>query len=1008
MVWTDNTVIGSAGVLIAAEDAGTHLRLFIVFRTGRVRPPFGASIVGDKSGAGFTLDEVSLGSVWSFTDYYSTQAEYQQALDQFASILRSEVRPVPGTGTIVGLHFHEDSLYAVRDVLNVSLTYAVQPGMYVYNSAGQIGLVTAVSSGSDSTNPGMGTGTVSIAAVDEDGFQLAQGDTISVAASIRFRLGRGVFNKGDTVSFSSGWQGKVGHVSLRDGNWESGNALGVAVFVNQTASGINTNATISKVPDDQSRMYVDALITSHYGNVGSVSSVASQSEEAVLWQSTDRGWVPAPVGGVMDFTGGTSEISADDYVYSSQTRTPGDVDVINTGNRDWTNPDNILVEGDGNYATITFSNNESFELASDQLRVDTFGFQLSDNDEVTGFEVKFKGEELSATAANHFSVWLREQNNVWSNYKFQTDDFVAGAETEELAGADGTNWSSNYTNNPPPSIVQSPLFGFQFELRVAPGQDTNFKLDYVGATMYYRSPVGAVLYLYNGSQDVGYIRRASLPILREGAWDGTGEGYLQVSDWYPYVIPAGLEIRTEQNGVGQLVGTTTTQGVLVPALPGSLALERERSRYQMISYNFFANEDRNAIYGVSGAGPAFKYDGKVLQLIQTGLPQETEKPRHVAPHQFRLALGYKWGEVYLSGVGDPLNWEGDTNFATSFAFGDKITGLMPAAGDALAVFTESSTNILLGAPGDANRPVEQKVINHKIGAIEYTVQSIGNRPIFASFRGVETLETMDEFSDFFTAPMTYDISPWLLERLQTAAGLEATDKSVVNSVVVRNKNQYRLFFADGYVLTLTLVGTEREPQNTIQQYWFESDREKYARVFATASGVTSDGRDRAFFSVEERPATIGAGPYTLTPMEVDYVYELDRGRSFDGGTIMSEFSVTHNFGVNPETGQPAPQGTSRYNAYHLHGLAHAYAALRVSRSANYEFMDDPQLPYELVTMGALDKAPQASLSPRYAKGRLSSRGFALTFHVKHESKVEFPHVIQMITLLDDQALKINR
>ena len=180
--------------------------------------------------------------------------------------------------------------------------------------------------------------------------------------------------------------------------------------------------------------------------------------------------------------------------------------------------------------------------------------------------------------------------------------------------------------------------------------------------------------------------------------------------------------------------------IILPTLPGSKKLDDENSRYQMISYNFYASEGTNAIYGCSGAGPAFWYDGTTLDFIDAGVGMVLEKPRHLSQHQSRLCLGYKWGEVYVSDANGPTSFNGQI-FAASYGFGDKITGLMPVSGDALGVFTESATHVLMGNNGGLQAPRTQ-VINHKVGAIEYTVQSMGNRPIFASFRGIETLETI--------------------------------------------------------------------------------------------------------------------------------------------------------------------------------------------------------------------------------------------------------------------------
>jgi hypothetical protein len=333
--------------------------------------------------------------------------------------------------------------------------------------------------------------------------------------------------------------------------------------------------------------------------------------------------------------------------------------------------------------------------------------------------------------------------------------------------------------------------------------------------------------------------------------------------------------------------------------------------------------------------------------------------------------------------------------ASSHGFGDKITGLMPITGLALGVFTESTIGVLLGAALDSEGTgVEQKIINPKSGAIEYTVQNFGNLPIFADFRGVSVLKTTDQYGDFAPDRLTHDVNPWLLDRLQRKAGYETVDRSVVNSIVVRNKNQYRLFFADGEVMTLTLFGSEQVPMVTLQKYWLADDTTKYCRVMATATGVTSDGRDRAFMSVENR--------FDIDMLtEASYVYELDRGVSFDGDPITAYLLLTQYFSSKPED-------IKRFSTLQVHGYAAGVANFHMSRAANYEDMDTTLQGNEPMAMGSGSELPEGELVPKYAVTRLSARGFALSLRIDHASKVEFPHVLQLISFVDDNALRLNR
>jgi len=986
-----------AGVLVeyaGAPAIGTGLSLFaIVFRQDRLRPPWDSVISDREETWSFALTE-GLVTVQKLSALHDTHEEFLEKLSEYTEKLRAVVRPVPGGGTIVGLHYHEDQLYAIRDANRVSVPEGdvdkLIPGMYVYNDAGQVGEVLTADPIENQYH---------IAAVDADGFELNEGDAIHVALTIRFKDGSGEFSKGVVVrGLTSNYQATTGYIERRDGSFESDNALGVVALINGSETLVaELFETFEDITDATNTFVLEAVQFEPNHDATTVETKYLKADVAAIWKSTDDGWVAAAAGRVLQFDTGTNDPTLDTPVPQTSVKFPGTVEIATvTDFADWSGDINsIKAIGGGSITAVPLGGGIWTSAGyTDSLIIKDFKVGLFDDDVITGLSLDFNARnDPTAPGTGSLSASLLDIGSGSRGVTLLKD----AAFSPHIVGADGDTWT---TQELTPEHVNSEAFGFQFNGKTS--HDHAFiSVDAVRVTVYFTAVPGATLYLWDDdlSVDVGTISVRDTVVQSGGFGTDDAKGYFRLKDWSIVDIPANTEIWTKTGGTGLFIANAVGD-IARPVLPGSKKLDANHSRYQMISYNFFASEDRNAIYGVNGAGPAFWYDGTTLDFILTGVDIEKDKPRHIAPHQHRLALGYIWGEVYTSEPGEPTKWDGAL-FAGTFGFGDKITGLMPIAGDALAVFTESSTNTLLGAPG-ADQGAEQKVINHKVGAIEYTVQNIGNRPIFASFRGIETMETMDQFSDFFTAPLTYDVSPWLLDRLQSAAGVETTDKSVVNSVVVRNKNQYRLFFADGYVLTLTYVGPEKEPQNTIQQYWFNSDRLEYARCYATASGVTTRGKDRAFYSVEARPST--PNTKTLGAPEIDYVYELDRGRSFDGGTIEANFLLTYNFTQQ----QQAPMFVKRYNVLHIHGTVAGYASLRVSRAVNYEDIDAPVLPYEDAYFGALSHPPQEEIHAKYAKARLTSRGFAVSVYVSHESAIEFPHNVQMLTFLDDAATKADR
>jgi len=998
LTWTKDDRTSESGVLVQVEDAGTHKGLFIVFRATTSVPPDGATITGDTSGASFVVDTATQ-DIRKITDYYATHQDYLAALDSFAGTLRTEVDPVPGTGSVVGMHFHEDKLYAVRDSRVFTFTddstdWAPKVGGFLISPTSQLGEIVDYDPDTD---------TLSVHAMTADGFDVSATDNCTAALAIRFEDGDGTVDVGDDVSGdTSSYAAVVRFIEVRNGAFDSGNAEGVMLLESQVTLTDGEFTAAENVTNDEAgktgSFTAEEIFEPYLQDVLTVGTVATQAETASLWESSTTGWQKAWVGRRVDIDNGTTDPT-------TAAATPA-----NTGNKlptitsiptprsyriDWTGTasandptpfetDDAGVTNMGtSWARSTYSRKQS-----ETVHLNGFKTQLRNEDVVTGIEVVInaKANTIGADDGGTLYILHKAPSGQYIRATVRVDN--TGGYNDYTVGGQNSKWGENLT----PELVNSVDFKFFMYAR---GHFCDIDINCVKVIVYYNTNTAEQrLYVYDTAttSDVGWIqvRKANLST---GAWDGTGEGYLQLFDWSSPNFNVGMRIMTGAGNTGNLIGILTSD-INFPLLPGSKLLEDNASRYQFISYNFFASEELNAIYGVSGAGRAFYYNGQTLDFIDTGVGEERDKPRHVAAHQTRLALGFAWGEVYVSSVDDPLSFDPIT-LASTHGFGDRVTGLLPLNGIAMAVFTESSIGVLHGAALDSDGAgIRQEVISPNSGAIEYTVQNIGNRPIYADFRGISTLDALEQYGDFGTRPLSYDVTPWLVGRLQRKSGVETTDEKVVHSVVVRNKNQYRLFFADGYVLTCTLVGQEIQPQNTIQRYWLGGTTNKYMKVFATASGVTTGGQDRVFVSAEDRfDVDMSA--------EASYVYELDRGNSFDGFEIQAFFTCSYHFGE-------APYAAHKWNIVHMHGKAAGAASLKISRAVNYEELDNPVMPYEPAPFGSLEHVPSDQGRAYYAKCRLSGRGFAVSLSVDHQSATEFPHIIQMFTFVDDQPIRINR
>lgn len=246
-------------------------------------------------------------------------------------------------------------------------------------------------------------------------------------------------------------------------------------------------------------------------------------------------------------------------------------------------------------------------------------------------------------------------------------------------------------------------------------------------------------------------------------------------------------------------------------LPTQQQIIDNRSRYQFITANFYGDVSLNSIYGAHGLPRAFAYNKQFFYKIYTQPDPTKDSPRHVAYHHGHLALGYERGNVDISVVGQPYNFDGALG-ASSWAIGDNVTGLLSLSGTILGVFAGKS---IWGISGTTVDNFATQVISPKLGAVEYTITDMGF-PVYANAYGIYTLGQTQEYGDYLGTPLSQDISPWLRPRLNRRG---TSNKEVVAAWPVRSKNQYRLAFLDGYVVTMTTSGGAAPPTFSFRKYF---------------------------------------------------------------------------------------------------------------------------------------------------------------------------------------------
>lgn len=277
---------------------------------------------------------------------------------------------------------------------------------------------------------------------------------------------------------------------------------------------------------------------------------------------------------------------------------------------------------------------------------------------------------------------------------------------------------------------------------------------------------------------------------------------------------------SDENQIGVVAARSPDDGIGMSynGLPSCVDILDNRSRYIFITSNFYGDEALTSIYGANGVGRAFAYNGDFFYTIQDHPDADKDKPRHVAYHHGHLALGYKEGRVDISVIGKPYSFDGLLG-ASSWALGDAVVGLLPLSGTILGAFCQNS---IWGISGTTVDNFATQIISPKMGAIEYTITDMGF-PVYANAYGVYTLAQTQQYGDYLGTPMSQAVSPWLRPRLIRK---NTSSKEVVVAWPVRSKNQYRIAFADGYVMSMTInAGMQTAPTFSFQKYTLYTDDE---------------------------------------------------------------------------------------------------------------------------------------------------------------------------------------
>ena len=318
-------------------------------------------------------------------------------------------------------------------------------------------------------------------------------------------------------------------------------------------------------------------------------------------------------------------------------------------------------------------------------------------------------------------------------------------------------------------------------------------------------------------------------------------------------------------------------------------------RYSFVKENFGGAANTKRVYGADGVNRGFEFDGTVFVPIDTGMTTDT--PLHVYAHKQQLFFSFD-GSAQHSSPGEPYVWDPIVG-ASEIGLGDTISGFASqpgsADGGALAIFTRNRLQILYGS-GVVDWSLTP--YRQEIGAYPYTIQDVGFT-MFLDDRGITDLQTSQEYGNFAHNA----VSDQIRNRVNSLR------LNAIASCISRDKSQYRLFCTTGEAIYITLKG--RSIVGITPMLFPDVAR-------CVWSGEQASGAEVTYFGSDD-----------------GYVYQMERGTSYDGDAIEAYMNLAYNF-------QKAPRAEKHYHDCTAEVSGNGYAAFELGYSLGYGSSDIPQ------------------------------------------------------------------
>lgn len=351
--------------------------------------------------------------------------------------------------------------------------------------------------------------------------------------------------------------------------------------------------------------------------------------------------------------------------------------------------------------------------------------------------------------------------------------------------------------------------------------------------------------------------------------------------------------QAENLNVGSSLNVSTIAGnsTAITLLPSG--------KIRTYQFNFGGAAGTRRAYGCDGVNRGFEFDGTVYVPINTGMVTDT--PSHITAFKYQLFFAFG-SSVQNSSIGDPYNWSPVLG-ASEFGVGDDITGFSvergSQTGGALAVF---SRNIIHMIYGNNRTDFTMIPLKLEVGALEDSIQVLTNTIMFDD-RGIINLRAAQEFGNFQDTILSQQVTSFI----------KAKKRLITVSCIVRDKNQYRIYFSDKTALYVTMDGGDvlgMMPQQL--NHCVES--------ITSVEGIEDE---EIFFGSDD-----------------GFVYQMERGTSFDGDDI--EW-----FGILQYWHCDSPRVKKRFKSAAIEAEGNGYAEYGIGYELGYGSSDHNQPDYDI-------------------------------------------------------------